>query len=242
MQVPSEPADECQPAALAAVAGQLFADGPLKLRLLQRYRPYLCPFHKLLPLVPPSATVLDAGCGGGLFLGLLASTRGLARGLGFDSSPEAIEVARRMSLRLPATVAAHSTQHTAHSTRSQLTFEHRRVEDRWPDEEFDVVSLIDVMHHVAPTEQRTLIHLAAERVRPGGLLLYKDMCQRPLWRATANRAHDLLLARQWIHYVPIASVITWARDEGLTAERQEVLNQLWYGHELVVFRREVGKD
>ncbi|MDH3538719.1 MAG: hypothetical protein OEP52_01885, partial [Acidimicrobiia bacterium] len=60
----------------------------------------------------------------------------------------------------------------------------------------------------------------------------------PRWRALANRLHDLILNRQWVHHVPIDRVIEWAVGEGgVTIERRARFNYLVYGHELVVFRK-----
>ena len=76
----------------------------------------------------------------------------------------------------------------------------------------DVVMMIDVLHHVADPGQRAAILEALQRVADGGRFIYKDMCVRPRWRAAMNQLHDLLAARQWIHTVPVADVIGWARE------------------------------
>ena len=170
-----------QPAAaqrrqLAELSRQLFVGPPLVRRKLQHYRPYLCPFDRLFQHVAPSARVLDVGCGSGLFLGLLAAVGKGIRGIGFDSSAPAIAAASKMATRVgPA--GADST----------LEFVRLDVNDPWPAGEFDVVSIIDVMHHVPPEHQRGLFSTAVKAVTPGGKLIYKDMCRRPLWRAWANR-------------------------------------------------------
>jgi hypothetical protein len=57
-------------------------------------------------------------------------------------------------------------------------------------------------------------------VKQGGMLLYKDMGRRPLWRAWANRLHDLLMVKEWIHYARLEDVVHWARAAGLALERQ----------------------
>src|SRR4051812_38352748 len=82
------------PASLAAVAGSLYTEGPRVLRALQHYRPYICPFHRLIGCVPagpaPGPSVLDIGCGGGLFLMLLAMAARVGRGVGLDAAGPAI--------------------------------------------------------------------------------------------------------------------------------------------------------
>lgn len=208
------------------MAASMFPEGPVLMRLMQRWRPYICPFEKLLVHVPVGSSVLDVGCGGGLFLGLLHQTGRLGRGVGFDASPQAIQVAQKMAARVQTNGGGRV-----------LSFQQQDVVDPWPAGEFDVVSMIDLMHHVAPGAQRRVLVMAAERVGAGGRLLYKDMSTRPRWRALASRAHDLLISRQWIHYAPVTAVEAWADECGLKLVHAARINRLWYGHDLRVFER-----
>jgi len=195
---------------------------------MQHYRPYISPFELLIKAVPPGSRVLDIGCGSGLFLGLLCGTGRIQSGFGFDSSPPAIALAQQMTENLPS---GHG-----------LAFEARDASAPLPSERFDVVSLIDVMHHIPPEVQRHVLEQAIERVAPGGLLIYKDMVDRPRWRAFANRMHDLLVARQWIHYLPLEKALEWARAAGCSIVERAAVDMLWYGHELVVFRSPGSRD
>ena len=213
--------DDPTPAEVATLSRQLYTNGPVVARAMQHYRPYISPFGLLMRLVPPGSRVLDIGCGGGLFLGLLARAGRIRRGLGIDTSQRAIAVANEMTTRLPA----------GHGVR----FEARSASVPLPAEGYDVVSLLDVMHHIPPEHQRLVLEQALDRVEAGGRFIYKDMALRPFWRALANRLHDLLIARQWIHYLPLAQAIAWAEAKGCTVIEQRRVDMLWYGHEVVVF-------
>jgi SAM-dependent methyltransferase len=228
------------PRQLADIARRAYPAGPVLLRHLQHYRPYICPFEVLIDQLaavrdargPGSRlSVLDIGTGGGLWLRLLEGTGLVSLGVGFDSSAPAIALAQR-------------SQPAADSP-AQLRFIELPVQAPWPGppeypERFDVVSIIDVLHHVPPDAWEVVIRSAARRVAPGGVLLYKDMVRRPRWRAWANRLHDLTLARQWIHYADADRVRDWARAEGLSLAHRSRHNRWWYGHELLILARPIA--
>ncbi len=217
------------PSELASAAGQLFADCPIIVRLLQSYRPYIGPFHLMLQWAQPGANVLDVGCGAGLLLGLLSWTGRIGASLGFDANGAAITSARTMARRL------EKLQPSA----APLRFDHLRVNGPWPQDRYDLVCLVDVMHHVPRAQRSSLIDQLIDRVRPGGRLLYKDMCDRPLWRANANWLHDLVLARSWVRYQPLADVRRHCEQRGLQLVHTQRINMLWYGHDLLVFDKPV---
>ena len=211
---------------LARLARELYVEGPYVFRKMAHFRIRICPFERLIAHVKPGSSVLDVGCGGGLFLALLAASVRSISGVGFDYSPPAIETAVRMTeqmqrLGLPA----------------EVKFLHLDVAQPWPAGPFDAVSLIDVLHHVTPGQQRAVFERAAQSVKPGGVLVYKDMADRPFFPAAMNRLHDLVLARQWINYVPIKQADDWARALGLECATAETIRRLWYQHDLRVYHK-----
>ncbi|MEY2716143.1 MAG: Ubiquinone biosynthesis O-methyltransferase [Planctomycetota bacterium] len=214
---------------IGAVARRVFTDGPLLQRVLQHHRHRIAPVARCIELIPQDSDVLDIGCGGGLFLACLAASGRIARGHGIDSSASAIATANAAAQRLRASGAA-----------AQLTFEHRSVEAGLPDQRYGAVAMIDVMHHIPPAAQQQAFADALARVQPGGIFLYKDMCDAPFWRRGMNRLHDLTLARQWISELPIERADAWAADEGFDLTLAEERRILWYGHEIRVYRRPAG--
>ena len=195
--------------------------------ILARLRPHICPFEPLVDAVPQGSSILDVGCGSGLFVALLARLGFIRAGHGIDSNRKAIAVAKQIRENLPAAV--------------DIRFDCRSAEESWGEpNSYDVVSLIDVMHHIDPAYQKKPIELAAEVLRPGGRLLYKDMANRPYWLAAANRLHDLILARQWIRYVSLDDIIRWAEGNGFRTLEVQRFRRYWYAHEMVVFEKKDG--
>jgi 2-polyprenyl-3-methyl-5-hydroxy-6-metoxy-1,4-benzoquinol methylase len=199
-------------------------------RIIQSLRPLICPFEPIARHVPPGSSMLDLGCGTGAFLLHLAAEARIREGFGVDVSHRALAAAeatwQRRKSACPGTA---------------LAFGEVAALERLPGRKWDVVSMIDVLHHVPPIQQEDFVRSALGRVADGGMFLYKDMCRRPWWMAGLNRLHDLVLAQQWIHYVPVEGVIRWAGEAGFRCEPAECYRRFWYGHELVVCRRP-GKD
>jgi 2-polyprenyl-3-methyl-5-hydroxy-6-metoxy-1,4-benzoquinol methylase len=213
---------------LRATAAEIYRGAPIFARTLQSLRPAICPFGPLMQAVPPNSSILDIGCGHGLFLMLLDRFGQLGSGLGIDTNHDAIEIAQ--------SVLQSSGRRT-----TTLRFETFDASKPLSQGQFDVVSMIDVLHHIPPPLQRTVILSALSHVRPGGLFVYKDMVSRPLWRALANRLHDLVMARQIIHYCSIAEVSAWVRSASFELAQVGSCNMLWYGHEWIVARRRDGR-
>ncbi len=207
------------------MARKLYGEGSGLLRKLQHWRPYICPFDSLIDATPVGARTLDVGCGGGLLLGLLVASGRIREGYGFDASQDAIKLAQQMARRAQKQCSAN------------LTFEQRDASAGFPQGQFDVVTMVDLMHHVAPGAQQGVFQEAASRVGPGGRLVYKDMAMKPFWTAWASRAHDLLIARERIHFVPMNDVREWAQAAGLREVSFEQAWRVWYKHELCVFER-----
>ncbi|MEE9533317.1 MAG: class I SAM-dependent methyltransferase [Acidimicrobiia bacterium] len=205
----------------AGLAEQLYQAAPARVRLQQRLRPQVCPFDQLVPEIRVNGgRLLDFGCGAGLFT-MHCVTQGYVESAdGVDVDSSAIRIADE---------ARRSSPHA-----DRVRFHLGAI----PKETYDAISMIDVMHHLNPPEQRSVFFELCGRLAVGGVLVYKDMCRRPRWRAAANRVHDLVLNRQWIHYLPIESVVHWAvEDLGLELGRRARFDYLIYGHELAVFRK-----
>ncbi len=210
----------------AALLSAIGGEAPSWRRLLTRLKLHFGLFRRVADLVPSGATVLDVGCGFGVLLGWLAVCGRPIRGLGFDRGASEIREAQRMAARLETL-----------GSQAELRFECRDIGDSWPPGAFDVVTIIDVLHHLPIAQRRRLLEEAAERLRPGGLLVLKDISPRPLWRAYANRLTDLVLHRSWVSYTSPEEIISWGEDSGFQVVTCERTDRLWYGHTLLVFRR-----
>ena len=210
----------------AVAASQYYAGCGLLARTLARWRPRICPFGPLLEWVEPGSSVLDVGCGTGVWLLTLANTERMADGTGCDISSRALIIGARAF-----------DEYRKSGGKAQVTFLQTPSMADWPKGPFDVVSLIDVLHHVRPEEQEQYLLRALSLVRRGGRLIYKDMASSPWWAAWGNRLHDLILARQWIWYFPSENVHDAVRKAGASVRHAECWRVWFYAHELLIVDR-----
>lgn len=216
------------PPAQRALIQELYRTAPLGTRLKQSWRPYLAPFASALQAVPPGSRVMDVGCGGGLFLLLLAARGRIIAGFGFDRSQGDISAAQE---------AVRNS-----GLESVLRFEVRDVATGIPDGAWPVVSLIDVLHHVPKQQQRSLICALSQHVGPGGRLIIREPARRPYWRNLANALHDLVMARQIVRTRNPEEIESWLSESGLRLIQKEESTVLWYGHWLLVFERPSAEE
>ncbi len=207
---------------ISRLAWSHYCGAPLSIRLLMTLRPRICPLDVVAEAVPRQSRVLDVGCGAGLLLHWLASARGLAGGVGVDTSPKMIAAAA-------ADVAEAGV----------LRFECQGPEEPWPAGPFDVVTVVNVLHHVPAAGQRAFIgRLAAGGA---GLAIVKDIDTWPRWKVWMNALHDLVMTRRWVHVRSMAEVRIWLEEDGWRVIRADRVDRLWYSHYLIVAERQVQR-
>jgi ubiquinone/menaquinone biosynthesis C-methylase UbiE len=130
-------------------------DSPLR-RLSQRLVEFRT-FRRLLARagieLAGAGAILDAGCGNGHGLELIANAFHPLRLVGFDLMPEQIERARR---RVGAELAIGDIAQIAH-----------------PDNTFDAVFVFGILHHVP--KWRTALRELARVLKPGGALCVEEL-------------------------------------------------------------------
>ncbi len=216
---------ETAPIDLQGVASRLYAKHPVTTRWRQKMRLALCPFVPIIAVVPPGSRVLDVGCGDGLLLGLLMELGRASTAVGFDINAHRIRSARHMA--------------ETNGFEASAVFKHLGPKSAWPTENglYDVVAMVDVMHHIGPAMHDRVWQQAADSLRPGGLFVCKDMAKRPRWMAAANCVHDLVFSADWVHYPDFESGVRLARKIDLVMQQEIGYSRLWYRHELRVFVR-----
>jgi 2-polyprenyl-6-hydroxyphenyl methylase/3-demethylubiquinone-9 3-methyltransferase len=168
--------------------------------------------------VPTEGTIVDLGCGHGVLANYLALRSPRRRVMGFDLSDYRIAVAR--SIGLP-NAAFH-------------------CKDLFQTDPMPCQTMIvaDVLHHLPSYEAGDeLLARCCERLPPDGLLVVKEIAQRPLWKYLCTQPVDLTFYRGSVHFRSAAQFAALFDRLGLEAEL--VLLHAWrpLSHMMYLCRR-----
>jgi 2-polyprenyl-3-methyl-5-hydroxy-6-metoxy-1,4-benzoquinol methylase len=188
----------------ASTVDTFYRNAPLGARLHIAGRWCLFPFPALTRYVPRHGTLVDLGCGHGVWPIYLAARHPRLTVWGVDPDREKIELAR--------TAARHSEL-------SNLHFEAGRAQDMVLPL-CDTISMIDVLYLIPYNEQESILNAAVQRLQPGGQLLLKEMSREPAWKYAWNWFEEYAAVR--VFSITIGKQFFFRQDE----EWRQVLQAL----------------
>jgi cyclopropane fatty-acyl-phospholipid synthase-like methyltransferase len=129
--------------------------------------------------LPARGTVLDLGCGFGLFALYMATCRPDIRLVGLDLNPRRIDIARATAAKLGI---------------ANCSFMQQDLCDWSPSEPVAGAYVLDVLHHLPPETADRLIAGIHARLDPGGRFIVKDVDTHPAPMRWFCRLTDLVMA------------------------------------------------
>ena len=182
------------------------------------YRPYICPFHKILPLIRESSAHVDIGCGNGLFLWLISHFYPEKKLIGLDINQKSVNNCKEKL----GNIASFFTY-------DGISF---------PEilKEATSISLIDVIHHIPHESQEIFFESLIRYSAPGCRLILKDI-DRNIWPLIyMNRLHDILLADNYGYELSRKEMRGLLEKYDFTVEEEFREINLWYAHFCFVAR------
>ncbi|MGI9120976.1 MAG: class I SAM-dependent methyltransferase [Acidimicrobiales bacterium] len=192
---------------------------------------WTCPFPAVEVAVPTRGQVLEIGCGHGLLSLFLATSSPTRRILGVDVDEAKVAAARGAAGRLPPGAA-------------DVAFE--VVPPGWvPHEPVDAVVIADVLYLLAVEDQRRLLRAGAACLRPGGVVVVKEVATSPRWKFRWNKAQETLSTKVLgitaggggLHFVPPSTMAGWLADTGLSTTSIPLDRGYPWPHHLLVGHR-----
>jgi 2-polyprenyl-3-methyl-5-hydroxy-6-metoxy-1,4-benzoquinol methylase len=211
----------------------LYAEEPLRVRAHVRVRWRTCPFPAVAAYVPTAGRILDLGCGHGAFSAYLALQSDRRQVLGTDVASDKIRAAR-------AAAGAAAARGRANL---RFALADRDVESL-PAGPWEAIVVLDVLYLLEPERQESLLTRCARALAPGGLLLVKEVADRPRWKAAWNRMQETLSVRvlritggKRLWFLPPAQHAAWLAARGLEVAEQSLNKGFVHPHHLIVARR-----
>ncbi len=189
-------------------------------RLKTVYRPFICPLHKLLEFFQNNRKIYDVGCGNGSFLRLCHDYCAPKLLAGHDVSDR--------------------TRQSAHffNSREVANIRYQAKEEPLPDlSGYDYVVLIDVLHHIPRERQRLFLEEIISKMEVGASLFILDINANYKIRSFINRAHDLVLSREYVHPLKQENVAAYFNETHVAIKDAGCFNSLWYSHYLLIISK-----
>ncbi len=173
--------------------------------------------------LPRRGRVLDLGCGFGLFSLYFAIDAPERQLVGVDLDEDRIEAARECARKLGVSNVDYTAQNAL---------------DWRGHGAFDAIFMLDLIHHLPKAEVEPFLRRVAELLAPGGILLLKDVSNRPTYKMLFTLLLDrLMVGREPIYYWPPAELCALVEGLGFTVKRHTINDFLPYPHMLYVCTR-----
>ena len=139
---------------------------------------------------------------------------------GVDLSPARIERARSSAKKLGL---------------SNVEYEVANVLEWQPKEDFDAIYLLDVVHHLPAAEVPKFLETLRAMIKPGGLLVLKEVADRPRFKMLFTLALDrLMVGMEPIHYWSPPELMGLLEELGFRVYHHRMTDFLPYPHILYI--------
>ena len=170
--------------------------------------------------LPWNSNVVEVGCGFGLFGLYFARSRPDLTILGFDIDEGRVRTAELVRKRLGLLNARFEV---GDARTADLT-------DR-----LDACYMLDILHHIPHDSAIDLIETCYRRLRPGGVLIVKDVDTRPRYKMAFTWLLDVLMTKgERPEYWNRAELIGQLRSTGFDVITYAMIDVLPYPHQLFV--------
>jgi len=174
--------------------------------------------------LPGTGRVLDIGCGFGLFSLYFAATRPGVEILGVDQDSRRIALARESAGKL----GLENVDYRVADARTLPS-----------DDTYDAIYMLDLLHHLPRGDVPAFLAEVRARLREGGVLIVKDVEDRPAWKRWFTLVLDrLMVGWEPIHYWSASEMTRMLGELGFTVRKHRLKDFLPYPHVLYVGRED----
>ncbi len=182
----------------------------------------LAPMIQMIKYVPEKGDILDLGCGNGIVANILSLGAPERKVYGVDLSVSRIEAASRISSGNPNLEFVAGDVNTV------------------PFERFEIVTLIDLLHHMPYEEQAALLNKIYCKQNEGDLLIIKDLEKAPYWKYIFHYIQDSISYRGRLYFRSAEDMEGLLKKTGYQVETVSLASG--YPHPHVLYRCKKGQS
>lgn len=170
------------------------------------YRPYMCPFDDVLFECGTEKSIFDIGCGSGMFLSLCAELLSPIKLGGVDINDKLISNTRSIlsGYNIPLDVKRYDGNTIP-----------KEIYD------YDVVTIIDVLHHIPKNRQIEFLRNLIKYLRKGTKIIIKDIDADDKF-VYFNKLHDFIISRERSEEISLAKLLNVFNAKVVTEEHSNV--------------------
>jgi 2-polyprenyl-3-methyl-5-hydroxy-6-metoxy-1,4-benzoquinol methylase len=151
-------------------------------QLKVNYRPLICPLDELINNIGKAESVFDVGCGSGQFALLIAEFSNVKRIGGVEIDERLVNNARKLLAPYSSKVQVDFSVYDGSNLPASI-------------HTYDLIFLVDVLHHIPKKFQEGFIAMIYSLMRPGARFVLKDIdASSPF--VYSNKMHDMIFARE----------------------------------------------
>ena len=178
---------------------ELYAGTAAATRFFLKGRIFLSDLEFIERQVPNRGTIVDLGCGHGVFANLMALRSPARRVIGIDISSQKIEQAR-------GTIGG----------RTNIEFIQGDINSAGIPP-CDAITIVDVLYLLSRDQQKRVLGSCQQRLRDGGLLVWKAQERRPRWKFVWTYTQELITTTAGITQGRRGRLAFMSREEALAS-------------------------
>lgn len=193
-----------------------------KLKIL--YRPFICPFEKLLSYVKKGDNVFDVGCGSGQFALLIARFTEAKFIAGVEINERLVANAKQLLNQFTSAIQFDFSVYDGKIFPVSLTQSNK-------------IFMIDVFHHVPPVYQDDFLQSLYNEMSSGSTLIFKDI-DRASTFVWFNKLHDLIFSSEIGNEITTIQALQKLKALGFKIQHTEQERLFVYPHYTIIAVKE----
>lgn len=190
-------------------------------KLKIKYRPYICPFDTILDMVGNQKKVFDIGCGSGMFLSLYAEYKRPVKIGGVEVDEKLIANSKILLQKYKV-------------SKYLEVYDGKEIPNEISD--YNFITLIDVLHHISPTDQKNFLERIIKKMSKGSILIIKDI-DRDSPLVIFNKIHDLIFSKEVSNELSYKELKSDISKKGLEIVKSFKKTKIVYPHYFLLIKK-----